>query len=63
MLVCKKGASNEKNTIIILLIILLATILTGNPLVKNENIINIVIGISGIFIIIKNKKEKNNNNK
>lgn len=45
-------------TIIIFLIVILTTILIGNPIVKNDNLINIVIGIVGIVIIIKNKKEK-----
>lgn len=45
-------------TIIIFLIVILTTILIGNPIVKNDNLINIVIGIAGIVIIIKNKKEK-----
>lgn len=45
-------------TIIIFLIILITTILIGNPIVKNDNLINIVIGIAWILIIIKNKKEK-----
>ena len=48
----------NKNIIIIFLIILLSTILIGNPLTKNDNLINIVIGISGIYTIIKSKKEK-----
>ena len=45
-------------TILIFLIILISTILIGNPLVKNENLINIIIGISGIYIILKSFKDK-----
>ena len=50
----------KKNTttILIFLIILISTILIGNPLVKNENLINIIIGISGIYIILKSFKDK-----
>lgn len=48
----------NKTIKIIFLIILISTVLVGNPLVKNDNIINIIVGISGIYLIIKNKKEK-----
>ena len=48
----------SKTTIMIFVIILLATILIGNPLVKNDNLINIIVGISGICVIIQSFKEK-----
>ena len=50
---------------LIFIIITIATIWTGNPMVKNDNIINITIGLTGIYIIISKiiKKEKIINNK
>lgn len=47
----------KKTPLTIILITLLATILIGNPLIKNDNLINIAIGILGIYTIIKSLKE------
>ena len=47
-----------KNTLLtIILIILIATILIGNPIIKNDNIINVTIGILGIYTIIKENRK------
>ena len=47
----------DKTIFIIFIIIIISTMLIGNPISKNDNLINIIIGISGIYIIIKAQKE------